>query len=121
MAPTTRAAIRLLSLVLAILLFPGWVEVAENALHLVHDGHFAHSTQHDPEAAIDHPLGNHDEAPCSATDHHCQCCPSIPSVPPPEVASVSSALVGLASDAIIGFDGRIVSRSIPPPIRPPIS
>lgn len=120
MALNTRTALKALALLLAILLFPGWVELAENALHLVHDGHLAHSVQHDPEAMADHPLGNHEEVPCTPTDHHCQCCPSIPSVSPPEMVALQAVPAELDDVVLIGYDGRLVTRAIPPPVRPPI-
>lgn len=105
----------------ALLLFPGWAELAENVEHLFHDGHLAHSALHHPGEAADHPLGSHDEAPCSPTDHHCQCCASIPSVAPPAVALTPEPLPAAEGAPVLSYVRRPISRALPVPVRPPVA
>lgn len=71
--PAASLLIRLLVLVLVWTLTPGLTEAAENAWHLVAEGHVAHAPDAGPEHA---PSG--DEHGCSGTFHLCSCHPSIP-------------------------------------------
>lgn len=80
-----RKATRVLKLMICALLifglFPGSTELVETVAHLVHDGHLAHSEQHDLVAASED-CGDSDEHGCTPLAHHCHCCVSISSILP---------------------------------------
>jgi len=69
---------RLLSYLMVLSIFPGWMELLENLEHLVHDGHLAHmSHEHEHDEAHE-ALGA--EHSCTPVQHHCGCHTSIPVV-----------------------------------------
>lgn len=116
-----RPAVRkLLLLVMAISLLPGWVEIAENVEHLLHDGHLAHSEEHEDgaHAEADHPTT--DEHGCTPMAHQCGCCRSMPAVvdgpqPPPAV------MLAVTSVGLHEPERSWSSRALAPPTRPPIA
>lgn len=63
----------ILALVLAWSLFPGTRELTEQVLHVVRNGHLAHSIPNDPDAAPDDC-----EHGCQGPMHVCRCCHSVP-------------------------------------------
>ncbi|MBV1861326.1 MAG: hypothetical protein KUG77_23105 [Nannocystaceae bacterium] len=83
---------QLCALLLAFLLTPGAGEVVENAVHLVADGHTAHSID-DAEHA---PAG--DEHGCTGMMHSCAChgVPSVALCDAPVALAASARGLGLA-------------------------
>jgi hypothetical protein len=63
----------LVALLLVWTLVPGSGEATEQVLHLLQNGHLAHSIPDDPD---EEPLGT--EHGCQGTMHICRCCPSSP-------------------------------------------
>ena len=101
-------------------LLPGAAELVENLEHLVHDGHLRHSTAHEV-AADDEACDGDEEHGCTPLDHHCGCCTSLAGLPeaaePPSEPSMSAA----PSEAQTFRVDRLVSRIVPPLVRPPIA
>ncbi len=75
-----RLSLRLLSLLLAVSMSPGFVELIEDAAHLVVVGQSEHA---DPG----HGCPEHG---CTPASHHCGCCASLPMVPPSMTADLGA-------------------------------
>ncbi len=75
---------RLITLLMVLLMLPGWGELIEAAEHLVHDGHLPHTEAHEHAAADEehaHEAGDEDCAHgCSSMIHACGCHVSMPGV-----------------------------------------
>lgn len=90
----------ILALALAWSLFPGTRELTEQVVHLVQNGHPAHSIPNDPDACPEDA-----EHGCQGPMHLCQCCHTVPMVlsagtlpmtppkPNPSAAWSSSSLI----------------------------
>ena len=95
-------------------LVPALGEVTEAVVHLVGQGHLAHSE-------ADHgDLGDQgDEHGCGTTQHLCGCCASLVVVPAPRCEVVARTLLvtrHLAAPAAL-----VPLHEPPPPFRPPIA
>lgn len=110
---------RLLVLLTAVSILPGWPELLENLEHLLHDGHLAHSAQHDEAAEGTH--AEIDEHGCTPMQHLCACHVSMqallsePGVPAPPVGQLFDENHSSLKH------GDPTSLAIPPPKRPPIA
>lgn len=82
---------RLLAFALAFVLFPGAIEIVENATHLVASGHTAHAVDDSHHA----PQG--DEHGCSGTTHVCACHTSVSFLVSNEGLAVPAAVVFTSS------------------------
>ena len=107
----------LLVALLALSILPGWPELLENVEHLLHDGHLAHSAQH--EEAADEGHAALDEHGCTPMAHQCGCHTSVLAVlqdaSVPELARWSSQ-----EAQAYWTEWSPLNRAIPPPTRPPI-
>ncbi|MEZ4321913.1 MAG: hypothetical protein R3F61_30855 [Myxococcota bacterium] len=113
----------LLTVVLCIALMPGWVEALENAEHLVHDGHLAHSG--DREAHDDDEgTAAHDaleaEHGCTPMSHSCGCHVSVPVILADALALESRSTLLEEVDPP-EHRVRMVHRANAPPVRTPIA
>lgn len=108
---------RFLVFVLILSILPGWPELLENVEHLLHDGHLAHSAQHD-EAADE---GHDDVAEhgCTPMAHHCGCHTSVLAVLQDPTVSESGKWT-VPDTRGFWTEWSPLTRAIPPPTRPPI-
>jgi hypothetical protein len=108
----------LLAALLALTILPGWPELLENVEHLLHDGHLAHSAQHD-DVAANEGHDDVDEHGCSPMAHQCPCHVSMQAV---LTARQDADEDTLGLDEVRGFTAPMSpqERAIPPPKRPPI-
>ena len=83
-------------------LFPGTRELTEQAVHLVRNGHLAHSIPNDPDASP-----TDAEHGCQGPMHLCQCCHTVPLMiaaaadsitPPKPTPGMAWASIGLHED-----------------------
>jgi len=110
---------RVFGILVALLLMPGWIELAETIEHLMHDGHLPHSEAHaDSDDEVAH---EGDEHGCTQMVHHCQCHTSSP-------ALVADAEPEHDAENAVDAPGQAVDLTrIPtswaqaPPTRPPIA
>jgi len=73
-----------LALTLVWSLFPGTRELTEQVVHLVRNGHLAHSIPNDPDACP-----TDAEHGCEGPMHLCQCCQTVPLLAPTGLASIT--------------------------------
>ena len=78
----------LVALALAWSLCPGTHELAEQAVHYVQTGHWAHAIPDDPDALPDSEHG------CQGPAHLCRCCPTVPLLIPAGVVSMKPSAPG---------------------------
>ncbi len=119
-----RRLARVVLILLVILgLTPGGEALVEAAGHLLHDGHLPHSAAHEQVAASEDHAGSGScaEHGCSPSQHVCQCCSSLPMLPPElslpdgptfRYATVRVRVPDPASPAL---------HSTSPPVPPPIA
>lgn len=114
---------RLMVALLALSILPGWPELLENVEHLLHDGHLAHSAQHDEASegeAFHEEHGDTDEHGCTPMAHHCPCHISLQAVlTPTHVPKARVASHDETRGSLDDWDP--TSLAIPPPTRPPIA
>ena len=110
---------RLLVALLALSILPGWTELLENLEHLLHDGHLAHSVQHD-DVAVDEGHEGADEHGCTPMAHQCGCHASMQAV---LTAGDDDQTRRHSVEEARGFttEWSPLTRAIPPPTRPPIA
>ena len=95
-------------------LVPGFGELVETAAHYAKTGHLAHSDS-------DHgDLGDQGaEHGCSPTAHHCACCTAQAVVAPSSQPGIR--MLGYHVEWSPLATGRMASRALDPPFRPPIA
>ncbi len=112
---------QILVIALMLSLFPGVVELLENAEHLLHDGHLPHSSQHELARSSEAPHRDlEDEHGCTPLAHHCSCHSSAPVVighARPRIA----ARPALTPRLVFGAPLAPPSRANAPPTPPPIA
>ena len=105
--------VRCLALSMALLMFPGTVEVVQDAVHLAVEGHSAHDDSVDHHA--DDPS---DEHGCSGPYHACTCCTSATFVAHVAPIALSSNELG-TFDVVISIDTPVPSDHLDRLFRPP--
>ena len=110
---------KFLTLVLCIVLMPGWLEVIENVEHLLHDGHLAHIVGHDD----DEDVASHDaleaEHGCTPVSHTCSCHSSIPVILQDNTLDFGAVVSAVLRDRSLGLDDHPGHRANAPPIPRP--
>lgn len=109
---------RLLALLLALALLPGWAELVENVEHLLHDGHLAHSEVHELAQASEDAHETTDEHGCTPVSHHCGCHMSVPGVLADSDLTIGAPPMSMDRLAL-ALEGRLLERAQAPPTPPP--
>jgi hypothetical protein len=109
-----------LTAVLVFSLMPGVPEVLENVEHLLHDGHLAHSEQHEAVKYIESHGDGLDEHGCTPMAHRCGCHASMIGLLPDPAPGVQRSLAP-AEDAPIAVERIPTARANAPPTPPPIA
>ena len=102
---------QLFCLLVAVLLLPGWTDLAENVEHLFSGGRLPHS-----EARVDELAEEHG---CSSVQHRCQCHTSTPGVVQGEEPVEERAGRPVFGNRSAFIARRPASRISSPPKRPP--
>lgn len=100
-------------------LLPGSHELLENLVHLLHDGHLAHSEAHDIEASVERCSAD-TEHDCTPLDHHCACCVSLAALPEPPRAVLLPEPGATSSLGRPFGQPPPPQRALDPPYHPPI-